>query len=229
LEAIDAATGNTRWHVDRDEVTTWNTPLVVEAAGRTQVIVNGSNRARSYDLATGKEIWACGGQVTNPIPSPVANGKLAFCMTGYQGSEIYAIPLDAEGDITGSDKIAWHGDEGAPYVPSPLLVDNRLYFTKGNSGILSCLDATTGERVIEQVRVPGLGDVYASPVGAAGRIYLTGRGGTTVVIRQGDELEVLATHSLGESVDASPAVVGDALLIRTAGHLYCVAEEEGIR
>ena len=225
ITALDAATGDERWKTPRDEVTTWNTPLVVEAAGRTQAIVNGSNRTRSYDLATGEQIWECGGQATNPIASPVAHGGLVFCMTGHRGSAVVAIPLDAEGDITGSEQIAWQTDQGGPYVPSPLLYGERLYFHKASTGVLSCLGARDGAPLFDQKRLPGIDNVYASPVGAAGRVYLTARDGTTLVIRDGDELEVLAANSVGEPVDASPAIVGDELFIRGENHLFCISEE----
>lgn len=227
ITALDAATGKEeldKWRQPRDEVTSWNTPLVVEGGGRTQVVVNGTTRSRAYDLATGEVIWECGGQMSNAIASPVALGNVVYCMTGFRGNAVYAIPLDAKGDITGTEAIAWHSDKSGPYVPSPLLYDERLYFCKANSNVISSLDAKTGEPKIDQQRLPGLRDLYASPVGAAGRVYFTGRDGTTVVIRHADELEVLATNQLGEPVDASPAIVGNEILIRSDKHLYCISE-----
>src|SRR5690606_5178233 len=89
ITALNAKTGETLWKVERDEPTTWATPLVVEHKGRTQVITNGTNRVRSYDLKTGELIWECGGQATNPIPSPLLMDELAFCMTGYRGYAVY--------------------------------------------------------------------------------------------------------------------------------------------
>ena len=225
ITALDAATGEEKWKTPRDEVTTWNTPLVVEAAGRTQVVVNGTNRSRGYDLATGEQIWECGGQATNPIACCVTFDGLVYCMTGHRGSAVVAIPLDAEGDITGTEKVAWTSDLGAPYVPSPVLYGHRLYFHKSSNGILSCLDARDGTPLINQKRLPGIENVYASPVGAAGRVYLTGRDGTTLVIRDADELEVLATNTVGEAVDASPAIVGDEMFIRGEKHLFCISEQ----
>jgi outer membrane protein assembly factor BamB len=225
ITALDAATGKDKWRQPRDEVTSWNTPIVAEVDGRTQVVVNGTKRSRSYNLADGKLLWECGGQTANSIASPVVWKNLAICMSGFRGNAVFAIPLDAVGDVTDTDKIAWHWDKAGPYVPSPLLYDDRLYFTKSSNAIVSCLNARTGEPVFEQQRVPGLGDSYASPVGAAGRIYFTGRDGTTVVIRHADELEVLANNALGESVDASPAIAGNQIFIRGHEHLYCISEE----
>ncbi len=225
LTVLDAATGEPKWRVDRDESSTWNTPLVVEHAGRAQIITNASNRARSYDLETGELIWECGGQAKNPIPSPVARNGVAYCMTGFRGFALYAIPLDAKGDITDSSAIAWHKSEGTPYVSSPLLYDDLLYTTKGRDAILSCWNADTGELYFSDKRLPGLRVLYASPVAAGDRIYYTGRGGTTVVVRRGTEFEVLASNNLGEGIDASPAIVGSQILLRGEKHLYSIAAE----
>jgi hypothetical protein len=105
------------------------------------------------------------------------------------------------------------------------LYGDRLYFTKGRNQILSCVDPRTGKAYIDQERIPGISDIYASPVAADGRIYFTGRDGTTVVIRHADELEVLATNSVGEPVDASPAIAGDEMFIRGEKHLFCIGKK----
>ncbi len=145
-------------------------------------------------------------------------------MSGYRGSALYALPLDQSGDLTGTDKIAWKADRGTPYIPSPLLYDNRLYFTKSNDGLLTCLDAATGKVVIEPTRLPEIRNIYASPVGAAGRVYFTSRQGMTLVIRHADMFEVLATNKLAEPIDASAAIAGKELFLRGSKHLYCIAE-----
>jgi outer membrane protein assembly factor BamB len=222
--ALDAASGNVKWSKPRDEVTSWNTPIVVEGGGKTQVVVNGTTRSRGYDITNGDVIWECGGQMTNAIASPVALGNVVYCMTGFRGNAVFAIPLDSVGDITGTDKIAWHTDASGPYVPSPILYDERLYFCKSSSNVISGVDAKTGEALIDQERLPGIRDMYASPVGAAGKIYFTGRDGKTVVIKHADQLEVLATNDLGEPVDASPAIVGNDMFIRGENNLYCIGE-----
>jgi outer membrane protein assembly factor BamB len=229
ITALEAKTGQTRWKVDRDEPTTWNTPLVVEHKGRTQVIVNGTKRARSYDLKTGEVIWECGGQTVNPIPSPVCKDGVAICMSGYRTAGAIpiaiAIPLDAKGDVTGKNAAAWHYAKGTPYVPSPLLYGDRLYFTQANEGRLTCLDAKTGKALIEQETLPGLRSLYASPAGAANRVYLVGRDGTTLVLKKSDKLEVLATNKLGDPIDASPVIVGKQLFLRGEKYLYCIESE----
>jgi hypothetical protein len=146
-------------------------------------------------------------------------------MSGYRGACARAIPLDARGDITDSDAILWRHDEGTPYVPSPIVVGGRVYFTAANTGVLTCLDAATGDPVYDRQRLPGLSNVYASPASAAGRIYLVGRDGATVVLRDGPTLDVLATNQLDEPIDASPAIVGRQLFLRGARHLYCIEDQ----
>jgi outer membrane protein assembly factor BamB len=222
LYCVDPKTGKTKWKTDRDEVSSWNTPLVVEHKGRTQVILNATNRIRSYDLATGQELWQCGGMTTNAIPSLVVQDGVVYAMSGYKGSAVVAISLDATGDVTDSDKVLWRYQQGTPYVPSPLLVGGRLYFTQSLEAFLTALDIKTGKAVMDRVRLDDVTSFYASPVAAAGRIYLVGRDGTTLVLKQGDKLEVLATNKLGDPIDASPAVVGKQLFLRGEKLLYCI-------
>ena len=223
LAVLNAKTGETAWKVDRDEISSWSTPLVVEHGDVTQLIVSATRRVTGYDLETGEIVWECGGQTVNVIPSPVAADGKVLCMSGFQGSALFAIPLQSTGDLTDTDRILWHHDRGTPYVPSPLLYGDLLYFTRSNSAILSCLDAKTGEPLTEGTRLPGLKSLYASPVGAAGRVYFVGRDGTALVIKHQPELEILATNQLGEPIDASPAIVGKQIFLRGKGHLYCIA------
>jgi outer membrane protein assembly factor BamB len=224
IVALDAKTGDEKWRQPRDEPSTWATPLIVEAAGKTQVITSGTNRIRSYDLANGELIWECGGLGSNPIASPVAYEGLAIAMTGHQDPAGLAIPLDAQGDVTDTDKIAWQIDEVTPYVSSPVLYDGTLYFTKNRNAILSSVDAKTGELIFEGRRLPEMDSIYASPVAAAGRIYWCSREGTTVVTKHGPKFEVLATNTVDEPIDASPAIVGKDLIIRSETNLYCISE-----
>jgi outer membrane protein assembly factor BamB len=222
LVCLDARTGQTKWKVERDEPTSWATPLVVEYKGRTQIIVSATKRVRSYDLATGKVLWQCGGQTVNVIPSPVACNGVVYCLSGYRGSAGLALPLDATGDITGSDRVIWRSKQGSPYVPSPVLAGDRLYFTERNEPLLTCLDIRTGKALIERERLPALSSLYASPVGAKDRIYFVGREGTTVVIKRADQLEVLSVNRLDDPIDASPAIAGKQLFLRGEKCLYCI-------
>ncbi|OYW19319.1 MAG: hypothetical protein B7Z55_09085 [Planctomycetales bacterium 12-60-4] len=167
-------------------------------------------------------LWECGGQVSNVTPCPVVRGDHVICMSGYRGSSAMSLPLDAEGDITGSTQIAWQYGQDTPYVPSPLLYGERLYFNKLNSAILTCLDAQTGRPILEATRLEGLSNLYASPVGCADRVYYVGRDGVTLVLQNSPTLEVLATNRINDSIDASPAISGNQLFLRGRGHLYCL-------
>jgi outer membrane protein assembly factor BamB len=224
LICLDSRTGKTLWKTQRDEVTSWNTPLVVEHKGRTQVIVNGTNAARGYDLETGKEIWRCGPMTVNAIPSPVTTDGIAYCMSGYGKSVAVAVPLDSVGDVSNSDSLVWRCNKGTPYVPSPLLLNDRLIFTQANVAFLTILDRKTGRPILDRERLPRVNSFYASPAAAAGRIYLVDRAGTTLVLKQSDKFEVLAINELGEGVDASPVLVGKQLFLRSEKTLYCIAE-----
>ena len=226
IVALNKNTGKERWRVNRDEVTSWSTPIVVEYDGRTQVIVNATTRTRGYDLETGEVIWSCGGMTVNTVPSPVVGNGMVYVTSGFQDYVVQAIRLDkAVGDITGSDAVAWAYNRDTPYVPSPLLYGDKLYFLKNRSNVLTCLNARTGQVVYSQQRLEGIRGMYASPLGVNDRIYLAGRNGTTVVIQHGAEFEVLATNPLDDRFDASPAVVDDALYLRGYRYLYCIASD----
>ncbi len=226
IVALDRRTGAELWRRERGEVTSWATPLVVEHEGRLQVIVNATERVRAYDLETGESLWEAGGQTVNVIPSPVHRDGIVYATSGFRGSALKAIRLSgATGDLTGTEAIVWSHDRDTPYVPSPLLYGDQLYILKSNSGILTGLSAETGEVLFGPERLPGIEGVYASPVGAAGRVYIVGRGGDTVVLRHGDVFEVLATNTLDDDFSASPAVAGDAIYLRGAEHLYCLAQD----
>jgi outer membrane protein assembly factor BamB len=222
LICLDAATGKTKWEAPRDEPTSWNTPLVVEHKGTTQVILNGTRRVRSHDLATGKEIWSCPGMTVNAIPSPVAADGVAYVVSGYRGAAGVAVSLDATGDVTPANGLRWKYNRGTPYVPSPLLSNGRLWFTQGNSNLLTVLDAKSGKPLVEQERLPNVRSFYSSPVAAAGRVYLVDQSGTTLVFKDADPLELLATNRLSDKIDASPALVGKQIFLRSHSKLYCI-------
>jgi outer membrane protein assembly factor BamB len=224
ITALDKRTGEDRWRVDRDEVTSWSTPLIVEHAGGAQVVTSATNRVRSYDVATGQTVWESEGMTTNAIPTPVAADGVVYVTSGYRDNRLLAVRLaDASGDITGTEAVVWSLDRDTPYVPSPLLHQGILYLLKSNSGVLSAFDAQTGARVYGPQRLPGVRSVYASPVAVGDRIYIASREGTTLVIKAGQDFEVLATNELDDEFDASPAIAGDELYLRGQGYLYCIA------
>ena len=170
ITALDKRTGRERWRAERDEHTSWSTPLVVEHDGRAQVVTSATSRVRAYDLETGRLVWENEGVTENAIPTPVAAEGMVFVTGGYSGNQLWAIRLAAaEGDISDTDAIAWSLEEDTPYVPSPLLHDGILYLIKHNRGVLSAFDAVSGRRLYGPERLSGIRNVYASPVAASGR------------------------------------------------------------
>jgi outer membrane protein assembly factor BamB len=226
IAAFDKTTGAEIWRQPRNEGTGWSTPLIVDYQGHKQVVVNATGKVRSYDLATGQELWSCGGQTVNAIPSPVAEGDLVYVTSGFRGNALQAIRLGQSGDLAGTDAIAWSHNKSTPYVPSPLLTGNSLYLISGNDAMLSCFNAKTGEPYFERERLEGLRAVYASPVSAGDRVYVLGREGVCAVLKQGPKPEVLALNRLADArSDASIALVRSELFLRTAHHLYCISEK----
>jgi outer membrane protein assembly factor BamB len=227
LYAFDKRTGEQRWKVARDEKTSWSTPLVVEHEGKPQVIVSATKRVRGYDLATGTQLWECAGLTDNVVSSPVYDGHgVVIAGNSYYSQAMLAIRLaGAKGDLTGTDRVAWKLNCSTPYVSSPLLYDDTLYFLRHNQNILSRLEPATGTPRGEPLRLEGIGDfIFASPVGAAGRIYVTARDGVTVVLRHDRENAILAVNQLEDSFSASPALVDGELYLRGERFLYCLAE-----
>jgi len=223
ITVLDKRTGNEIWRARREEIDSWATPLVVDYAGRSQVIASGMNRLRSYDLETGEIVWHSKGLTMNPIPSPVAADGLVIATSGFAGNDLKAVRLaDAHGDITGSSAIVWSLNRDTPYVPSPLLYDGMLYLLKTNSAILSVFDAKTGTPHYQLQRLTNLGEVFSSPVGAAGRVYITDRNGTTLVVRHGPKFEVLASNHLDDGFDASATLVDDEIYLRGYRYLYSI-------
>ncbi len=226
LVAFDKRTGAVRWRVARDEVTSWATPIVVLHNGKPQLIVSGTERVRGYDLATGKVVWECGGLSANIVASPVAADGMVIAGSSYEKRAMLAIRLDgANGDITGTNHVAWTRITGTPYVPSPLLYGDAIYFLRHYQGILSRVNIKTGTDDGGPFRLGALGDIYASPVAAANRIYVTSREGTTLAISHSANPEVLAVSQLNDTFSASAALVGSELFLRGERYLYCIAED----
>ncbi len=225
IAALDKRTGKERWRTPREEQTSWSTPLVVEHEGGAQVVVSATNKIRSYALADGALVWEASGMTLNAIPTPVHEGGVVYLTSGFRGNSAMAIRLDgAHGDITGSANVLWTLDRDTPYVPSPLLYDGILYFLKSNNGVVTAVDVASGKVLYGPERVEEPRNVYASPVGAAGRIYLVGREGAAVVLEAGPKFKVLARNVLDDRFDASPAVSGNQLFLRGRASLYCLEQ-----
>ncbi len=224
IYALSKKTGQTIWKKGRDEVTSWATPVAVEVDAKIQVIVSAAKFVRSYDLKTGRLIWQCSGQTGNVVPSPVVGFGKVFCASGFRGSALQAIELGRTGDLSGSDAISWEVNKATPYVPSPLLYGDKIYVCSVNKAVISCYQARTGKANFVKQPLEETRDIYASPVGVANRIYFVGRNGVCQVIRHAEEFQVLATNTLDDKFDASPAIVGDELFLKGKTHLYCIAK-----
>ena len=175
IAAFDKNTGEERWRTNRDEVSSWGTPLVVEHGGRFQVIATGTKNVTSYDLETGDVVWYGPGLTSNAIPSSVERDGIVYATSGFRGSRAFAVRLaDAKGDITGTSAILWQLDRNTPYVPSPLLYEDILYLVKSNNAILTAVDPATGQAHYGPVRLDGIFEIYASPVGVAGNVIILG-------------------------------------------------------
>jgi outer membrane protein assembly factor BamB len=199
---------------------------VVEHGGTALVIVAGTNRLRGYDLATGAVVWECAGLSSNVVASPVAADGVVYAGSSYETRNLLAVKLDgAKGDITGTKQVLWSRRRGCPYVPSPLLYENSLYTLQHYQGILSRLDLKTGDDQGGPFRLDAVDHAYASPVAAAGRIYITSRDGVTQVLSHGEKVpKTLAVNRLDDSINASAALAGREVFLRGERYLYCLAD-----
>jgi hypothetical protein len=225
LYAFDKRTGEQRWRTPRDEKTSWSTPLIVEGPTRTQVVVSATRRVRGYDVRDGSQIWECAGLTDNVVSSPVHRNGIVIAGNSYYSQAMVAIRLEgAKGDVTGTDRVAWQLNRLTPYVSSPLLYGSTLYFIRHNQNVLSRLDPDTGRHLGEPLRLDGIRDfIFSSPVGAADRIYVTARDGTTVVLRHDRTNAPIAVNHLDDVFSATAAVVGREFYLRGERFLYCIA------
>ena len=237
VTALDKRTGQTVWKTDRD--ITWNdldekglpkregdfrkgfaTPVVITAAGKDQLISPASSTLFAYEPATGKELWRTRNTAHTPAVSPVFGNGLVLAVTGHGAAEMWGIRPDGAGDVTDSH-VAWRvSGKDVPLTPSPVVVDGLLYML-ADHGALTCIEVSTGKTVWRQM----IGGSYlASPLQDGQRIYFFGASGKTTVIRAGRTFEKLAENKLAAGFMASPAVDGNALILRTKTHLYRVSE-----
>jgi outer membrane protein assembly factor BamB len=231
--ALDKSTGKTVWKTDRSAdyqgvpaIFSYSccTPMVVQLAGRLQMISPGARAVVAYDPLTGEELWQVTTQGWAVVPRPLAGHGLAFVTTDHNHPELLAVRPDGRGDVTDSH-VVWRIAQGVPSVPSFLLVEELLYMVS-DLGIVSCVEAASGE-VVWKERLPG--SYRASPIYADGRIYIANVDGVTAVIKPGRRFDVLAVNKLGDAaqLQASFAVAGTALFVRTETHLYRIEEQPG--
>ena len=226
IVALDKRTGKEAWRAARNHRKTYATPLLVKTATRWELVTTGAETVISYDPATGRELWRSEGVESHAIPSAVVGHNMVFVTAGSHSKRAMAIRLDGAGDLTGTSNIVWRYQKGTAYVPSPILYGDYLYLMT-DKGILTCLDARTGEVKYEGGRVPVPATFTASPVAFDGKVLITSEDGDTFVIKAGPTHEVLGTNSIGEPVFASPAISQGRLLIRSDKHLYCIANPAG--
>lgn len=221
--ALNAADGKELWRAPRRENSSWSTPLVVHHEGRNQLVVTADTKVKAYDVDTGKVIWEVAGLGMNPIPQPLQFGNTVLVMSGYRDPRLMAIKLGRTGDLTGTDAVAWESTRGTSYTGTPALHDGRLYIFSDN-GLLSAFDAATGKAHYVQARLPKAYSVKASPLVINDRVYLATEEGDVVVVKTGDQVEVLATNSMtDQSFIASPIAVGSELYLRSRTHLFRVS------
>lgn len=229
LVALDPATGEEIWKVDRDEKTSYATPFIWENSERTE-LVTGGLRARSYDPATGELFWELQINGRYSIPGPVATRDLLYMgNAGFQNvpGTFCAIKAGAGGDITpdslslSSEGLAWYNADAPTANPSPLLYDGLLYLLSSRGGDITCMDAGTGE-IVYQESLEGVGSCWASPWANGDRIFFTDENGVTRVIRAGRDFELLHENSLDDRFWASMATDGEAYVFRGDRKLYCI-------
>jgi outer membrane protein assembly factor BamB len=229
--ALDKKTGDQVWRVDRDEKSNWSTPTIWNVGQRTEIVTAGTGKVRTYDL-DGKPLWWFKGMSGITVATPYADGGLLYVSSGFtmdRNRPLYAIRPGASGDVslkpgeTGNASIAWSRPTAAPYIPTTLVYDKRLYVLYDRA-TFSAFDSQTGKPLYEQQKLPERKNITSSPWAYNGRVFCLNEDGTTFVVRAGDKFEVLGTNRLGndDMCLASPAVAGDRLLIRTVRRVYCI-------
>jgi outer membrane protein assembly factor BamB len=223
--ALDKKTGKVLWRTPRPEIKnqlkySFCTPLLIDVDGQQQVVSPATDVVIAYEPQTGREIWRVRYSGDSIVPRPVFGHGLVFVTTRYHSPSLIAIRPDGKGDVTNTH-VEWTTLRGVPGTPSLLLVDSELYMVS-DEGIASCLDAKTG-RVHWKNRIGG--NYSASPVYAAGRIYLQNEEGTGVVLAAGRAFEQIARNPIGSRTLASYAIDQGALFIRSETHLYRIAPQ----
>jgi len=220
LLALDSRTGKQIWKTDRPGgVISYSTPLVVPTPAGNELVVNSSVGVEAYELASGKPLWHYDEPNQYPIPVAMHHDGVIYVSRGYRSGPYVALRPGGRGDISKTN-VLWHVPTGAPYISSLVYYEGLLYMA-GDVGVITCVDARTGERVWRE----RLGSVYtASPVAADGKIYFASESGETLVLKAGRTAQVLARNSIDGRVLASPAIAGGRLFIRTDDHVIAVGK-----
>ncbi|QDT13192.1 PQQ-binding-like beta-propeller repeat protein [Stieleria marina] len=232
IASFDAKTGNDRWRTERDETHSWATPLIWKNKLRTEIVVPGKKRNRSYDL-DGQLLWEFDGRMSGlVIPSPFVAHEMCYIASGYVGDAhrpTFAIKPGASGDFTpeggftDSEFIQWYQPTASAYNTTQLVYGDFLY-TVYDQGFMTCHNAKTGEEIYGKKRFSPSGSFTASPWAYNGKVFCLSEDGLTYVIQAGAEFKLLGTNDLSELAIATPAVANGKLLIRTASKIYCVGK-----
>ena len=226
IVGLNRRTGDEVWRVNRSNRRSWATPLVVNSGARDELIASGAEAVIAYDPASGKELWRANGTQSHPIPSPVATKGLVFLTAGSSAKVVLAMRPGGDGDLKDSkDLLMWRYNKGAAYVPSPIAIGDYLYLVS-DAGLMTCIDAVTGERKYEGGRVPVPGTFFASPVAFDDKILLTSEDGDSFIVKAGPVHEVLRTNSVGEPVYTSPAIANGRIYIRGEKHLFAIGSKQ---
>ncbi len=231
LLALNARNGEELFRVPRDEKSNWATPYVWKNSQRIELITPGTHRSRSYDLE-GRLLWELGGMSSISIAMPYSKDDLLYISSGYvmdKKKPVFAVRPGASGDITladdqtANDYVVWCNKLAGPYNPSTLLYGDLMYVLY-DQGFFACYDPKTGDEVYSKQRIPEGKAFTASPWAYGDKIFCLNEDGVTFVMRPGKDFEILYTNKLADDdmCMATPALVGDRLLIRTSARLYCI-------
>lgn len=221
IAGFDKKTGRQAWRVPRKVQVSWATPILVSAASRDELVTAGSEHVIAYDPASGRELWRMKGLDSNAVPSPVAGADVVVVSSGYPSKIAVAVRPGGDGDVTGTARVLWTYSKGTAYVPSPILYGEFVYLMT-DKGLITCLDARTGEVRYEGARPPVGTSFMASPVAYDGKLLLVSLDGDAFVLKAGPQHEVLRTNPIGEPMAASPAIARGRLYIRGEKTLYCI-------
>ncbi|MBI3404818.1 MAG: PQQ-binding-like beta-propeller repeat protein, partial [Acidobacteria bacterium] len=221
IAAYDTKTGKELWRTPRKIQLSWSTPVVVETGQRAELVAIGNERIIAYDPESGKELWSTIGLENNAVNTSLQGFGMVIAYTGYPGRKILAIKTGGSGDVTESN-IAWKQDRFTAYIPSGILYGDLAYFITGR-GIMTALDAKSGEVKYSNGRVPVPATFTASPIAYDNKILLLSEDGDGFVIQAGDTYKVLRTNSLGEPIFSTPAAAAGKLFIRSEKNLWCIS------
>lgn len=225
LVALKKKNGDVAWRVDGIKEA-WNTPVLVPTKdGKQELVVPIPGRVLGIDPATGNQLWSCNNEITwYIVPSVVAQDGVVWSIGGRSGVAAVALKTGGRGDVTRSHRM-WIGHKGSN-VSSPVIHDGHLYWMSDSQGVAFCANAETGKIIYEE-RLGRAGQVYASAVLADGRVYYVCRDGRTFVVEASPKYKLLSVNELGDrsTFNASPAISGNRIFLRSDHHLYCLGEK----